>query len=84
MAFGEGRPREISSASSRARSVEQQLRVEAGADLAGEDEVVALEIADEQRAQADPAALRVGEPADHELLRASHFIFSQCGERRCS
>src|SRR5262245_12219960 len=47
----------------------QQLRVEAGADLSREHEVVALEVADEQRAQADPAAPRVGEAADHELLR---------------
>ena len=33
--------------------VEQQLGVEARADLAGEDEVVAFEVADEQRAEAD-------------------------------
>ena len=48
--------------------VEQQLRVEARADLAGEHEVVALEVADEQRAQADARALRIGEAADDELL----------------
>ena len=49
--------------------LEQQLRVEAGADLAGEDEVVAVVVADEQRAEADARALRIGEAADDELLR---------------
>jgi len=39
--------------------------------------VFILEIAEEQRAQARPRALRIGEPADHELLDSSHFIFSQ-------
>jgi hypothetical protein len=33
--------------------IEQQLRVEAGADLAGEHEVVAIVVADEQRPEAD-------------------------------
>ena len=49
--------------------VEQQLRVEAGADLAGEDEVLAVEVAHEQRAEADARSLRVGKPADDKLLR---------------
>ena len=49
--------------------VEQQRRVEAGADLAGEHEVVALEVADEQRAEAHARALRIGESADHQFLR---------------
>ncbi len=55
-----------------------------GADLAGEDEVVALEVADEQRAESDARALRVGEAADDEVLRRSHFILSQCFDRFCS
>ena len=48
--------------------VQQQLRVEAGADLPGEHEVVVLEIADEQRAEPDARALGIGESADDELL----------------
>ena len=64
--------------------LEQQLGVEAGADLSREDQVVAVVVADEQRAEADARPLRIGEAADHQLLRGSHFIFSQCGERRCS
>ena len=59
----------ISSVSSRARRSRSSLRIETRADLAGEDEVVAIEIADEQRAQADAAALRIGESADDEFLR---------------
>ena len=49
--------------------VEQQLRVEAGADLAGKHEVLAFVVADEQRAEADARALRIGKAADDELLR---------------
>ena len=65
--------------------IEQQLGVEAGADLSGEHEVVAFVVADQQRAEADARALRIGEAADHQLLRALRiFIFSQCFERRCS
>src|SRR5688572_28732442 len=53
--------------------VEQHARVAAGADLTGEDEVVTLVVADEQRAEADAGPLRVGEPAHHELLRGLAF-----------
>src|SRR5688572_16677027 len=55
--------------------VEEQGVVEAGSDLAGEDEVVRFEIPDEQRAEADARALRIGEPADDQFLRrlALHF-----------
>src|SRR5207253_4231278 len=53
--------------------IEQQLRVEAGADLAGEHEFVLLEIPDEQRAEADAPPLRIGEAADDELLRRLAF-----------
>ena len=53
--------------------IQQQLRVEAGADLAGEDEVAAFVVADEQRAEPDARALRIGEPADDELLRRLAF-----------
>src|SRR5947208_1544388 len=63
--------------------VEQEFRIETGAHLAREHEVdvVALrlglrapralsrgEVADEQRAEADPRALRIGEATHHELL----------------
>ena len=49
--------------------LEQQLGVEARADLAGEHEISPVEVADEQRAEADAAALRIGEAADDEFLR---------------
>ena len=58
----------ISRASSLRAEVQQQLRVEAGADLPGEHELVVLEIPDEQCTQPDAAALRVSESADDELL----------------
>src|SRR5262249_10120423 len=48
--------------------LEQQTCVEAGADLAREDEVGAGEEADQQRAQADETALRLREAADDQLL----------------
>src|SRR5215213_5332601 len=48
--------------------VQQHLRIEAGADLAGEHEIVAIEIPHEQRSKPDASALGVCEPADHELL----------------
>ena len=49
--------------------IEQELRVEAGADLSGKHEIAAFVVADEQRAETDARALRIGEPADDELLR---------------
>src|SRR5262245_23618551 len=52
-----------------AAKIEQQPGVEARADLSREDQVIALVVADEQRAEADAGALRVGEAADDELLR---------------
>ena len=68
--LGERRLRDLERIEPRAQ-VQQQLRVEARADLPGEDEVgrPSLEVADQQRAQADAGSLRIGEPADHELLR---------------
>ena len=63
----------ISSGVQPVAQLEQQLGVEPGADLAREHEIVALEVADEQCAQADAAALRIGEPADDELLRRLAF-----------
>src|SRR5687767_10925397 len=50
--------------------IEQELGVETGADLAREHEVVAIVVTDQQGAQADAGALRIGESADHQLLRA--------------
>src|SRR5262245_20016721 len=49
--------------------IEQELRVEARADFPGEDEVAAVVVADEERAEPDARALRIREPADDELLR---------------
>src|SRR5438132_11998317 len=67
---GERRLRDLERIQPRAE-VQQQLRIEARADLAREDKVDAalFEVADEQRAKADASALRSGEPADQELLR---------------
>src|SRR5262245_37473698 len=48
--------------------IEQQLRVEASADLAREDEVVSIEVADEQCAEPDAGALRIGESSHDKLL----------------
>src|SRR6476661_7254961 len=49
--------------------IEQQPGVKARTDLSGEDEVFLFEVADEQRAQTDARALRIGKPSYHELLR---------------
>src|SRR5215813_473568 len=49
--------------------IEQKLRIEAGANLAGKGEVVAVVASDEQRAEADAGSLRIGESADDEFLR---------------
>jgi hypothetical protein len=49
--------------------LEQELGVESGPDLAGEDEVLILEIADEQRAEADTRTLRIGVTTDDQFLR---------------
>src|SRR6185503_19982212 len=65
---GEGRRRNFQRVEPRAQ-VEQQPGVEAGADLAREHEIVAVVVANEQRAEADARALRIGEAADHQLLR---------------
>jgi hypothetical protein len=48
--------------------IEQKLRIEAGADFAGEDKVVPFVITNQESAQACAFALRFGEAADHELL----------------
>ncbi len=53
--------------------VEQQLRIEAGADLSREHQVRPVVVADQQRAEADARALRIGESADDELLRRLAF-----------
>jgi hypothetical protein len=51
-----------------APQIEQQLGVESSADLAGEDEVIPGEIADEQRPKPDACALGIGIAADDQLL----------------
>src|SRR3954447_10388712 len=48
--------------------VRQRPGVEPGADLAGVAQDAVLVVADEQRAEADARALRLGEAADHDLL----------------
>src|SRR5437899_720522 len=53
--------------------VAQELRIESGTDLPGEDEIAVREVADEQCAKTYPPTLRVGEPADDELLRRLAF-----------
>src|SRR3984893_1626840 len=64
----ERRYRQLDRVESRAQ-IEEQLRVEAGADLSHEDEIVAVVVADEQRTETGARALRIGKAADHELLR---------------
>src|SRR5580700_8034652 len=64
----EGRCRQLDRVESRAE-IEEQLRVEAGADLSREDEVVAVVVADEQCTETGARALGIGEAADHELPR---------------
>ena len=49
--------------------IQQQLRVETGADLPAKTKSSRLEVAHQQRAEADPYALWVREPANDELLR---------------
>src|SRR5262245_54668714 len=66
--FRERRRRELDRVEPGAQ-IEQEPGVEAGPDFSGEDEIVALEVADEQRAQADAAALWISEAADDQLLR---------------
>src|SRR4051794_9367560 len=51
----------------------QQLFVEARAHLSREHEVVAFVVPDEQRAEADPLAPRIGEAAHDELLAGLAF-----------
>src|SRR5260370_16019118 len=74
LGFGEGRLCDLERVQLPAE-IEEQLRVEAGADLPGKHKVIALEVTDEQGAQADPSTLRIREPTSHELLRrlALHF-----------
>src|SRR5262245_3527699 len=53
--------------------IQEQLRIEAGADLSREHEVVSVVIANEQGTQTDARTLRIGEAADDELLRGLAF-----------
>src|SRR4051812_8651469 len=63
----ERRPRNFDGVESRAQ-IEEECRIEARADLAREDEIVSLEIAHEQRSQADAPTLRIGESAYDKVL----------------
>ena len=67
--FGERGPRDLERVEP-CPEVQQQPRIEARANLPGKNELVVFEIADEQRAQAHANALRIGEAADHKLLRS--------------
>ena len=46
----------------------QQRRIETGAQLSREHEIVTVEVADEQRTETDARSLRIGEPAHDQLL----------------
>src|SRR5262245_46846775 len=48
--------------------IQQQFGVEAGAELAGEDEIILIEVPDQQGTEADAGTLRIGESADNQLL----------------
>src|SRR5215510_11898310 len=48
--------------------LQQQPGVEAGADFAGKDEIVTIEVPHEQRTKTDAAALRIRESANDEFL----------------
>src|SRR5690349_3766632 len=65
--FGEGRLRYFERVELLAK-LTQQLRVEAGADPARENEIIAVVIADQQGAEADALSLWIGETTDDELL----------------
>ena len=65
--FGEGRLLDLDAIELGAQVV-QEFRIKAGADLAGENEIIAVVVANQQGAQADALALRIGEAADYELL----------------
>src|SRR5262249_20704724 len=49
--------------------IQQQLRIEAGADFAGEDEIVPIEVSDEQCTQTHAGSLRIRVSANNEFLR---------------
>src|SRR6185503_20065935 len=49
--------------------IQKQFRVEAGSDLARENEVVVLVMTDEERAKTDSLSLRISETADEKILR---------------
>src|SRR5438477_2567501 len=48
--------------------LQEELGVEAGADLAREDEALPFEVAHQQRAQSDARASWLGEPTNDQLL----------------
>src|SRR5687767_14467673 len=79
--FGEGRLGALESGKTLAE-IEQELRVEASADLTGEDEVVSLEVANEQSAEAEPTTSRIGEAADHELLGSFDLHLQPVSDRK--
>ena len=63
----------VSSIASRRRRKSSRSFVSKPVPTSGKDEIAAFVIADEQRAEADARALRIGETAHHELLRRFAF-----------
>src|SRR5688572_28536836 len=68
LGLGERRLRDLDGVQSRAQ-LEQQLCIEARADLSSEDELALLEVADQQRPQSHSGALGICKAAHDELLR---------------
>src|SRR5262245_66632391 len=69
---GERRRRDLERVQPRPE-VEQQSRIETGADLSGKDETGSLADTDEQRAEPHARPLRTGEPAAGERLRGTRL-----------
>src|SRR5690242_8595384 len=76
--FGEWRLRDFDGIETLAQ-LQQQLRVETRSDLAGEDKIFLLEIADEQGAETDASSLGIRETADDQLLRSLALHFEPVG-----
>ena len=62
--------------------IKQQLRIKARSDLAGKSKVIAVVVADQERAETDSLALRIGEATDDELL--GQLAFHLQPERRAA
>src|SRR6188508_1651373 len=76
--LGEGRLRDLERIQPGAE-LQQQLRVETRADLAGKHEVVLIVMSNQQGTETLPSALRIGESSDDELLRRLAFHLQPVG-----